>query len=393
MNARMALLPLGWLYGSVAAVRRSLYEHGILHAYRPPVPAVGVGNLAVGGTGKTPHTALIAEILSQKFHTALLSRGYGRTTRGYLPADGTGPQPLSALTVGDEPLLLHRQFPRMPMAVDSNRERGVRNLLSQYPDTEVFVLDDVLQHVSFRPTLRILLTEYGRPYFLDYPMPAGSLREFRRAARIADMVIVTKTDVACGAIDRGAWRRRLKLDGRQQLFFTRYLYDTPCPLTPPARETVPKKSKPVVLLTGIARPEPLAVHLRGEYDDVRHLAFRDHHAFTVKELEAVRRRYCGEGRPEAVFFTTEKDWMRLQSGPLKKIVFSLPFFSLPVRVGFVFEGDRELFIKAIESHVTGETSESRADHCVSEQAQVHQSAHSHCVGFRPGWSDRCDGGS
>ena len=188
----LLLTPFSLLFGCLAAIRRFLYRNWILSSEESPVPAIDIGNLAVGGTGKTPHTQYVIELLKQDFHVAALSRGYGRKSKGYHSVLQTDSQDRNADIFGDEPFMTHLRFPDIPLAVDGDRTEGVRNLLDEHPETEVIVLDDAYQHLSFKPTFHILLTEYDRPFRPDMPMPAGKLREFPRASRFADMVVVTK---------------------------------------------------------------------------------------------------------------------------------------------------------------------------------------------------------
>lgn len=354
MKWRYLLMPLALIYGGITSVRRSISERRNL-AFKASIATIGIGNLAVGGTGKTPHCALIAEILSRHFQTALLSRGYGRKTKGFILANTYPAEQLSADIIGDEPLSLHQRFPFLPLAVDADRKEGILKIQEQYPNTEVIVLDDVLQHLAIVPSYRILLTEFNHPYSYDWPMPAGNLREFKSAACIADMVVVTKTNLPKEDIQKSKWREELQLDSRQHLFFTRYLYDPPQPVTPAARNISPDAKTLTILLTGIAHPEPLLHHLQKTCPLIRHIDFPDHHPYSTREMIHIRKKYFNGKSTNTVLFTTEKDWMRLQSGELKKIVFLLPVFIIPIRVDFVFEEDEKLFIDIIENHVRGKT--------------------------------------
>ena len=268
----LLLTPFSLLYGCVAAVRRFLYRKRILPSEKSPIPAIDIGNLAVGGTGKTPHTQYVLGLLKDSFHVAILSRGYGRSSKGYRSVKQCDDADINAQTFGDEPFMTHLRFPDIPLAVDGNRAEGVRNLLNENLETEVIVLDDAYQHLSFQPTFHILLTEYDRPYRPDMPMPSGLLREFPRAARFADAVIVTK--VPDGAdTDESAWRYRLHIKPHQRLFFTRFRYEHLSPVTEAAQHFDLETVRDVVLLTGIAHPRPLLSHLEKIYNVVGHHAF------------------------------------------------------------------------------------------------------------------------
>ncbi len=337
------LYPFGAVYGGIAAVRRQLYRCGFLKSYSPDIFSVCIGNLAVGGTGKTPHTAMIAEMLAGKCKTAMLSRGYGRKTKGFVLANAVPPGQLSADLLGDEPLLLHYKLPRLPLAVDENRKDGIERLLQYAPDLEAIVLDDAYQHLAVTPSCRIILTEYDRPYFQDFPLPAGRLREFPSAVREADAVIVTKTEVPAAEIDRAEWRRNLKLSVRQPLFFTHYAYGNPVPVTAAAATVRLQCGQACVLLAGIANPEPLRRHLGTEYNIVRCIYYPDHHRYTEKDIAHISKQ-IPDG---AVVLTTEKDWMRLQSDGIKKAVSLLPIFTVPIQVEFSTGKEKETFINLI----------------------------------------------
>lgn len=345
LRIRRLLYPLAWIFGGAAWLRRFLYRKNILKSYRPEIPVVCVGNIAIGGTGKTPHAAFITETLSEAHHVAMLSRGYGRTSKGYILANTTPAEQLTASLIGDEPLLLHERFPSLPLAVAEDREEGIRRLLEHAPGTEVIVMDDAYQHLSVTPTLRMVLTEYGRPYFEDCPLPAGRLREFPSAVRDADLVVVTK--VPGTQVDRPLWRKRLGLRDDQPLFFTRYRYAAPEPVTEAARTTPLDAGTDVVLLTGIAHSQPLREHLQTEHHISRHIKYPDHHRYSIPEIEQLKR-HLGDNR---VLLTTEKDWMRLQGESFKKSLSLLPVFILPIEIEFLEEEERLTFTNILNDHV------------------------------------------
>ncbi len=347
---RRWLIPAGWIFGNIARLRRWLYANGVLKSHRPDIPVVCVGNIAIGGTGKTPHASYIVDLLSQNHHVAMLSRGYGRKTRGYFLANTMPKEQLSAELIGDEPLLLHHRFPQLPLAVDGNRREGVAKLRAFDPAVDVVVMDDAYQHLNFSPTVRLILTEYRRPYFRDYPMPAGRLREFPDAVRVADAVLVTKVDVPNEEVDRAAWRSNLGLRDDQPLFFTKYRYGTPEPVTEVAQWPLAPDAE-VVLLTGIARPQPLLEYLQKQYRVCHHFPFPDHHPYTRSEIAQIKRFMETDATPPKVLFTTEKDWMRLQAGKLQKDVSLLPVFIVPIEVDFLTDSEKLTFNNIIENYV------------------------------------------
>ncbi len=344
------LTPFSLLFGCVAAIRRFLYRHRILLSEESPVPAIDIGNIAVGGTGKTPHTQYVIGLLKRDFHVAALSRGYGRKSKGYHSILQTDPYLRNAKTFGDEPIMTHLRFPDIPLAVDGDRAEGVRMLLDENPDTEVIVLDDAYQHLRFRPSFHLLLTEYDRPYRPDMPMPAGKLREFPRAARFADAVIVTKVPDDARP-DESAWRHKLRLLPQQPLFFTRFRYESLQPVTPAARRLAPENIRDLVVLTGIAHPKPLLTHLEKRHRIVHHYAFPDHHSFTEKEIQSIYDQHFNNIGKDSVLVTTEKDWMRLQSERTINIVSLLPLFVVPVQIEFLTESQKDTFNQMLTDHV------------------------------------------
>lgn len=352
----LLLTPFSLLYGCVAAVRRFLYRQRILPSEESPIPAIDIGNLAVGGTGKTPHTQYVIGLLKQEFRVATLSRGYGRKSKGYHSVLRAEPYDRNAEMFGDEPFMTHLRFPDIPLAVDGDRVEGVRNLLDENPGTEVIVLDDAYQHLRFRPTFHVLLTEYDRPYRPDMPIPAGKLREFPRAARFADVVIVTKVPDNANT-EESKWRYQLRLKPHQQLFFTRFRYEQLSPVTEAAQHIDPETVRDVVVLTGIAHPKPLFQYLEKTYNIVGYHEFPDHHIFTEKEIQSIYDQHFNNAGERCVLVTTEKDWMRLQSEHIRNIVSLLPVFVVRVEVEFLTENQRDRFNQILKDHVRREKKE------------------------------------
>ena len=326
------LLPFSWLYAAVLAVRNWLYDAGWKRAETFAVPLLGVGNLRVGGTGKTPHVAWLTEELLRLGHRpAILSRGYGRSTRG--PRLATGQD--SAATVGDEPWQYFGQFAGqgVPVAVAEKRGLGVCLLLQAHPETTVIVLDDAYQHRAVRPTLNVLLTEWARPFYRDHVLPAGRLRESRRGARRADVVIITKCPADLPAAAQQKIAQAVRRYGRPAVpvLFSVYEYGAAQPLPGEPAATATPQPGPALLLTGIAQPGPRRAYLTSQGYDIRHHAeFPDHHAFTPADLAAVRAHW----QPGWPIFTTEKDATRLLAPALRVARAGLPVYTIPVRVAF-----------------------------------------------------------
>ena len=335
------LLPFSWLYAAVLAVRNWLYDAGWKRAESFAVPLLGVGNLRVGGTGKTPHVSwLVEELLRQGHRPAILSRGYGRRTRGPRLTSAQD----SAATVGDEPWQYFQHFAAQNVAVSvaEVRRLGVQLLLRAHPETTVIVLDDAYQHRAVRPVLNVLLTELARPFYRDDVLPAGRLRESRGGARRADIIIVTKCPPALSVAEQLTVIQRVEQYSRPgaPVLFSAYSYGTPQPL-PGARvlqgaaASNPLAPGPALLLTGIAQPEPLREHLESQGYPVRHHAvYPDHHRFQVADLVALRAQW----QPGWPIFTTEKDATRLQAPELRAALAGLPLYTIPVRVAFLGEG-------------------------------------------------------
>ena len=335
------LLPLSWLYAAVLAGRNWLYDHGWKSSQTFAVPLVGVGNLRVGGTGKTPHVLwLVEELLRQGHRPAILSRGYGRQTQGPRlagPAD-------SAATVGDEPWQYYEHFAgrQVPVAVAEKRALGVPLLLREHPEISIIVLDDAYQHRAVRPALNILLSELARPFYADFVLPAGRLRESRAGAARADVIIITKCPPDLPSAARAAVEAQVRRYARPgvPVLFSAYEYAAPQLIAVDDKvDGEPAKlmhsAGPAVLLTGIAQPGPLREYLAAQgYDICFHAALPDHHAFTVADLTGLRAHW----QPGWPIFTTEKDATRLLDPALWAARAGLPLYTIPVRVAFLGAG-------------------------------------------------------
>ena len=317
------LLPLTMWYAIGVAVRNLLFDWGLKRSDCPEVPTIGIGNLRVGGTGKTPHTEYLIRLLAGR-RVALLSRGYGRKTQGFVLADDSS----TASQIGDEPMMMVRKFPQLTVAVCEDRVEGVRRLMEMPQKPDVVLLDDVYQHRHIRPVLNILLTEYGDPYCNDHILPFGNLREGRRGRRRADIVVVTKCPDSISDGQREMMRQRLKLNARQQLFFSHISYAKPVAVYDAA---MPDAVEEVVLVTGIAHPEPLVRYLEKEYK-VYHLRFADHHPFGEDDCERIIETYNRLKNSRTVVFTTEKDAARMRDAEARRHLQSLPLFYIPIEV-------------------------------------------------------------
>jgi len=296
---RFLYIPLSWLYTFGVAVRHFLYDKHILRSHTVDVPTICVGNIAVGGTGKTPMVEyLVRLLLKHGYHPAILSRGYKRSTCGFLLADSTA----TARTIGDEAMQLHQVFPDVPVAVCENRVRGIHQLQRQLPQLDVVVLDDAMQHRSLRCGLTILLTPYDHLYIDDHMLPYGTLRDLPSRALKADAVVVTKCPDTIQPIDMRVIDNRLHLPTFQQLHFAGIRY-----------ASLKDKGHPLVL-TGIARPEYMLTYVQRQYPQAELLAFPDHHSYTAKDVKEI----VAKAKHYDFVLTTEKDMQRLSATSLEQ---------------------------------------------------------------------------
>ncbi len=333
------LYPVSWIYKSVVAMRNKLFDWGVFQSKSFNVPVICVGNLAVGGTGKTPHTEYLIELLRDKYQVAVLSRGYKRRTSGYVLAT---PQS-TVKTIGDEPYQMHTKFPSVTLAVDENRCHGIEKLLRlKEPAVDVILLDDAFQHRYVKPGLSILLTDYHRLFCDDILLPAGRLRESINGKNRAQIVIVTKCPQDIKPIDYNIITKRLNLYPYQQLFFSSFRYGNLRPvfsqndsdsITGDSRnKEVPLSSLTdanILLVTGIASPTPMLERLKEYTQNIDLLSFGDHHDFSHRDIQLVKERFNKLKGEQRIIITTEKDATRLLHHPavneeLKPFIYALP---------------------------------------------------------------------
>lgn len=296
------MIPLAALYGVVMRLRNALFDLGVLRQREFDLTVVSVGNLTVGGTGKTPMVEYLLGKVGRHRRVAMLSRGYGRKTKGFVVAS----EGVSAREIGDEPMQIWLKFPRVAVAVDADRVRGIDRLRHLIEGLDVVILDDAYQHRYVKPTWSVLLMDYGRKIYEDHLLPWGDLRESARGVERAHAVVVTKCPRAISSAERDEVRRRLRLRDDQALFFATIENDAPHAVFDFAREG---DRGPVVLVTGIGNPKPLEDHLKGRYgDDLRVMRFDDHHDFTDEDLDCMAR----EAESARMMLTTEKDACRLR---------------------------------------------------------------------------------
>ncbi len=335
------LMPFSLLYGLVTWFRNKFYDWGILTEKKHPIPLISIGNLSMGGTGKTPLTEHLIRLFQEEYKLATLSRGYGRKTKGFVLADEND----NATTIGDESMQYAKKFSKAVVAVSENRNKGVEKLLEKVPDLELVLLDDAFQHRRIKPGLHILLTDFYRLYTNDYVFPAGTLREFRSGAKRADIVVVTKTPVVLSPITRRRIAKELKLRKNQLLLFSKIAYDKLTPYFENYKKRLKKQYSHIVLFTGIANNYPLQDHLKQFCTELTVLSFSDHHIYNQKDIDNILKTYADVFSQNKILVTTEKDVMRLQDCKKVYLFEEVPFYYVPIRTVF-HNGDGKLLSKA-----------------------------------------------
>ncbi|GAB4487875.1 MAG: tetraacyldisaccharide 4'-kinase [Saprospiraceae bacterium] len=327
---RVLLLPLALLYGIGVGIRNLLYRVGALRSVRFDLPVISVGNLSVGGAGKSPHIEYLLRWLDQYIHVAVLSRGYGRKTTGYRPVTIID----NAEQVGDEPLQFKRKFPEIPISVSESRVLGVPELVKRNPEIQSVLLDDAFQHLAVTPALNILLTEFSRPFTRDWLLPAGRLREWRSGYRRADIIIVTKCPPNLTSQQRYEMLIEIDPYPRQRVYFSRYSYGQPYDLLRPDVRRPLDLDTHVLLVSAIANTDYLLQYVGGEAGSVQTLEFEDHHYFDDSDLLDMQRRFEALPQRNKIILTTEKDATRLELHQDFLWKNQLPVFVIPVEVTF-----------------------------------------------------------
>lgn len=322
---RKILFPFAILYGLVTSIRNFLFDIGILKSYSFDLPIIAVGNLSVGGTGKTPQIEYLIRLLSGKYKIATLSRGYKRQSEGFVLADSTS----NAMVLGDEPFQFYQKFPGIQVAVDADRKNGIEHLLSQKEKPEIILLDDAFQHRKVKAGFYILLTSYGDFYSNDYILPTGNLRESRTGAKRANVVVVTKCPANLSLDEQNEIKAKLKLTPSQELYFSFIDYDNSIFSEDKTMKVEEIRNNDKLLLAGIAKPEPFFEFLKSEVNNQEILTYPDHYHFTEKDILEIK-----EKAKHKIIITTEKDYVRL-----KDSVLAAQLYYLPIRSSFVSGGN------------------------------------------------------
>ncbi len=305
---RYILFPFSLVYGLIVAFRNFLFDKEIMKSSSFDVKTIQVGNLSAGGTGKTPHVEYLIRLLKDNYKTATLSRGYGRKKTGYQKADETS----TAEDIGDEPLQFFTKFKQVSVHVDAKRVNGIINIMSQEEVPDVVIMDDAFQHRAIESGFSIVLTDYNSPFFKDFMLPTGNLREFPYGKKRADVIIVTKCPVALSQFEREKIEKRIKANENQHVFFSRIKYGK-LRSTWDQNELKMDAVDSLLLVTGIANPKPLLGYLASKDKKINHLKFPDHHSFTEKNIQNIISTFESIKEENKFIVTTEKDSMRLQS--------------------------------------------------------------------------------
>jgi tetraacyldisaccharide 4'-kinase len=349
------LAPWSWLYGLIIYIRNLLYDYGYKKSYTfHTTTIISIGNLAMGGTGKTPCIEYLLQLLQAHFDTAVVSRGYQRTTttpRIATPVD-------NAWTLGDEPYQIYQKFAvqgqHIHIAVGANRVNAIHQLLATYPKTEVILLDDGFQHRRVHRDLNILLTTFQQPFFADHLLPMGRLREYRQAAQRANVILVTKCPDEPTMDTRSYFQEHMmRYTGRKvPIFFTSITYGSPVSLGTTQPFT---GDESLILLTGIADTAPLVQYVSKHYAIIQHLSFPDHHWFTKHDMQRIRATFHQAPYKKRCILTTEKDSVRLMHPALAPIMKDVPIFVLPMWMSFAGKQEEKEFSQLIFEYIYRES--------------------------------------
>lgn len=343
--------PFHW----ITKIRNVAFDKGIIESRFFDIPVICIGNISVGGTGKTPHTEYLIELLREKGNIAVLSRGYGRATKGYIKADDN----CSAMIIGDEPFQIKRKYNEITVAVDEKRVEGITLLLEEEKDLDVILLDDAYQHRYVKAGLNILLTDYNRPIWEDAILPFGRLREAANGVKRADIIIITKCPVDIGKDKQEYCKKRIKARRDTPIFFSSMIYGTPYPLSPTNRNhDISFSGMQVLLLTGIAKPAPLLHELEKRGASVTMKQYADHHNFSTQELVDAAKTYNTLKEGRKIILTTEKDASRLAGRNDLPQEIRDNTYVIPIRVS-ILDDKENMFNQKIIDYVTKNSRNSR----------------------------------
>ena len=340
--------PFSILYGIILSIRNFLFNKGLLKSCSFPLPVIGIGNLSAGGTGKTPMTEYLAALLAQNGeHVAILSRGYGRKTRGFIEADKNS----DARQIGDEPWQLYRKFPGLKIFVCEKRKTGIEKIMASYPSVSVILLDDAYQHRQVKPGLNILLTAFDQPFFRDFVIPSGYLREFRSGKKRADIMVVTKCPVDLNENVKNDFKLKIKPFPQQNLLFSHLTYGSLISATGNKSIRANEYIKySALIFTGIGSAAVLKSQAQKWFRELIFLNFADHHDFNLHDFNRIKNEFDRIAAAEKILITTEKDIRRIEKSSLEELFNEYEIYYLPVAIDFNV-AEKDLFENKILNYV------------------------------------------
>ena len=372
------LIPLSWLYGIGVGFRNQLFNIGLLKQHDYDIPIISVGNITVGGAGKTPHVEYLIRLLKDKVKVAVLSRGYKRKTHGYVLANDSS----TVTDIGDEPYQMKQKYQDVHIAVDKKRVDGIAHITgdAETNDTDVILLDDAFQHRYVKPGINILLVDYHRLIIYDKLLPAGRLREPQSGKNRADIVIITKCPKDLKPMEFRVLTKAMNLYPYQSLYFTTIEYESLIPLFAKEKSAIEKEAledKHVMLITGIASPKQIIIDLKPHVKEMTTLAFSDHHQFKSKDIMKINETFNAI-KGEKIIVTTEKDATRLEQleGLSEEVKQNL--YVLPIKVKFMINQEEEFNDKIIDY-----VRKNSRNSILVKGKDGHKSKDSHNSGHRP----------
>jgi tetraacyldisaccharide 4'-kinase len=341
------LYPISIIYGIITFLRNKLYDWSIFKSTEFNTSVIVVGNLNVGGVGKTPHIEYLIRLL-EDYKLATLSRGYKRQTSGFILADENS----TAASIGDEPKQIQNKFSDVIVAVDEKRVNGIKQLKKLFPETQVILLDDAYQHRAVKPGVNILITDYSKLYINDTILPSGRLREWSIGSNRADIIIVSKTPTVISPIDIRRIKEDLNPKPYQEVFFSYTKYGNLTSFTDTCKNLTfpPSDINSVLLITGIATPDSLYYYIKDNYQTVEHLKYDDHYLFQKEDIATIKNSFKDLYGNNKVIITTEKDIMRLSLPEIYNEIKDLPIFYIPIEICF-HGNDKEEFDNKILKYV------------------------------------------
>ncbi len=333
------LFPLGLIFGLIAEIRRWLYQNNLFSRTKPKIPSIGIGNLSVGGTGKTPISLYLIRLFEKKYSIGFISRGYKRRTKGMVEAQSN----LLWQDLGDEPFLVKKTYPNTVVMVDANRKRALQYLEKKEPKVDLLIFDDVLQHLKVKTGFKILLTEYSNPFYVDLILPTGRLREFRKNAKFCDAIIMTKCPSILSPIERRHLEQKILKYTRAKIFFSNLIFSPLIPLNSYLSEkdfhnegTNIKLCNEFTTLgvCGIANPFSFEDYLRRNSNFSGLMEFPDHHKFQKTDINKIKEKFQSIREQKKIIVITEKDAVKLGEPEIIDEVENLPMFVLPIEVKF-----------------------------------------------------------